>query len=241
MIHKIGIIGDVHSEHKRLVQALHWLERQHVDAVICTGDIADGPGCIEQCWRALESAQVYTVAGNHDRWLLTEQKRHVRHAHHRSQVSERGLAFLSGLPKVVHLNTAAGQLRLCHGIAEDDMAKVWPGTESTSIRRSEALDQWLSESCPPQFVINGHMHFRTLIDFDDCFLVNGGTLKGDWAGITVLDLKARQVAGFNLLDDGQVSATRHYSLDERADRRIWPSTAAFDGFWQPTSMHRAAN
>ena len=73
MIHKIGIIGDVHSEHKRLVQALHWLERQHVDAVICTGDIADGPGCIEQCWRALESAQVYTVAGNHDRWLLTEQ------------------------------------------------------------------------------------------------------------------------------------------------------------------------
>ena len=51
------------------------------------------------------------------------------------------------------------------------------------------------------------MHFRTLIDFDNCFLINAGTLKGDWAGITVLDLKTREVAGFNLLDDGQVSAT----------------------------------
>ena len=59
------------------------------------------------------------------------------------------------LPKVVRLSTSLGELRLCHGVAEDDMAKVWPGTESTNIRRSEALDQWLSELQPPRFVING--------------------------------------------------------------------------------------
>ena len=240
MIKKIGIIGDVHSEHQRLLRALAWLERQGADALICTGDIADGKGCIEESWRALDSAGVHTVAGNHDRWLLTEQNRHVRHAHFKSELSEKALAFLRQLPKVVRLSTSLGELRLCHGVAEDDMAKVWPGTESTNIRRSEALDQWLSEPQPPRFVINGHMHFRTLIDFDKCFLINAGTLKGDWAGITVLDLKTREVAGFNLLDDGQVSATRRYCLDDREDRRIWSNTAAFDGRWHPTSMHRAA-
>ena len=87
MIGRIGIIGDVHSEHLRLKQALGWLEQQSVDAVICTGDIADGQGCIEQCWRALASAQVHTVAGNHDRWLLDDENRHVRNAQFRTGVS----------------------------------------------------------------------------------------------------------------------------------------------------------
>ena len=241
MIEKIGIIGDVHSEHRRLRQALDWLERQAVDAVICTGDIADGRGCIEECWRALAHAQVHTVAGNHDRWMLTDQQRHVRNAHLRTRVSEQGLAFLKSLPKVIRLNTACGELRLCHGVGDDDMAKVWPGTETTAIRRSEVLDAWLAESESPGFVINGHMHFRTLIDFERCFLINAGTLKGERAGITLLDMRTRQVAGFNLLDDGRVCATQRYSLDGRSDRRVWSSTAAFDGRWVPTSMHRRAH
>ena len=238
MIGKIGIIGDVHSEHLRLRQALGWLEQQSVDAVICTGDIADGQGCIEQCWRALASAQVHTVAGNHDRWLLDDENRHVRNAQFRTGVSEEGLAFLQSLPRVVRLETAGGELRLCHGMADDDMAKVWPGTETTATRRSEVLDQWLSEPHAPTFVVNGHMHFRTLIDFEHSYLINAGTLKGRWAGITVLDIAAREVAGFNLQDGGAVVATQKFSLDDRADRRIWKSTAAFDGRWRATSMHQ---
>lgn len=238
MIQKIGIIGDVHSEHGRLRRALDWLEQQSVDAIVCTGDVADGRGCIEQSWRALQSARVHTVSGNHDRWLLTDSVRHVAHAQCRAQVSEKGIEFLSRLPKVVRLETLGGELRLCHGVAEDDMAKVWPGTEATPIRRSEELDEWLAESTGPSFVINGHMHFRTLIDFERCFLINAGTLKGERPGITLLDMHARQVAGFNLLDDGRVCATQRYSLDGRSDRTVWTSTAAFDGRWRPISMHR---
>ena len=165
----------------------------------------------------------------------------MRNAHFRTRVSEQGLAFLKTLPKVIRLNTACGELRLCHGVGDDDMAKVWPGTETTAIRRSEALDAWLAESESPRFVINGHMHFRTLIDFERCFLINAGTLKGERAGITLLDMRTRQVAGFNLLDDGRVCATQRYSLDGRSDRRVWSSTAAFDGRWRPTSMHRRAH
>ena len=44
----------------------------------------------------------------------------------------------------------------------------------------------------------GRADFRTLIDFEDCFLINAGTLKGERSGITLLDMYARQVAGFNL-------------------------------------------
>ena len=69
-------------------------------------------------------------------------------------------------------------------------------------------------------------------------LINAGTLKGRWAGITVLDIAAREVAGFNLQDGGAVVAMQKFSLDDRADRRIWKSTAAFDGRWRATSMHQ---
>ena len=238
MINKIGIIGDVHSEHGRLRRALDWLEGQSVDAIVCTGDVADGRGCIEQSWRALQSARVYTVSGNHDRWLLADSVRHVAHAQSRAHVSEKGIEFLSGLPKVVRLDTLGGELRLCHGVAEDDMAKVWPGTEATAIRRSEELDGWLAEPNGPAFVINGHMHFRTLIDFKHCHLVNAGTLKGAYAGVTVLDLLSRKLSSVNLDDDGSVYRSQCHSLDERSNRRIWNNTAAFDGRWQPVSLHR---
>tara|TARA_B100000900_G_scaffold392464_1_gene387969 strand:- start:723 stop:1463 length:741 start_codon:yes stop_codon:yes gene_type:complete len=239
VIQKIGIIGDVHSEHGRLRRALDWLEQQSVDAIVCTGDVADGRGCIEQSWRALQSARVHTVSGNHDRWLLTDSVRHVAHAQCRAQVSEKGIEFLSRLPKIVRLETLGGELRLCHGVAEDDMAKVWPGTEATPIRRSEELDEWLAEPKGPSFVINGHMHFRTLIDFKHCHLVNAGTLKGQHAGVTVLDLLSRELSSVNLNDDGSVCRTRCFSLDERSNRRIWNNTSAFDGRWQPVSLARS--
>ena len=36
---RIGVIGDVHSEHERLETALDWFAGQNVDGVICTGDV----------------------------------------------------------------------------------------------------------------------------------------------------------------------------------------------------------
>ena len=237
MIQKIGIIGDVHSEHTRLCHSLGWFERQGVDAIICTGDIADGRGCLEQSWRALDCAQVHTVAGNHDRWLLENSRRHVQNAHSVSNLSDKGLAYISGLPSVVSLRTAGGELRLCHGVADDDMAKVWPGTERSPIRRSDKLDEWLAESTPPTFVVNGHMHFRTLIDFDSSYLVNAGTLKGQYCGISILDVGDCSVAGYNLSDDGSFHFTQKHSVFERSQRRVWRNTQAFDGAWQPTTLH----
>ena len=79
-------------------------------------------------------AYVYTVAGNHDRWLLTDQQRHVRNAHCRARVSDQGQVFLESLPKVICLNTAGGELRLCHGVAEDDMAGLHENYRDSSQR-----------------------------------------------------------------------------------------------------------
>ena len=51
------------------------------------------------------------------------------------------------------------RVRLCHGVAEDDM-EFWAGTETTAIRRSDALDAWLAS--PGRKVCNQWAYaFRT--------------------------------------------------------------------------------
>ncbi|RZO29019.1 MAG: metallophosphoesterase, partial [SAR116 cluster bacterium] len=44
---RIGIIGDVHAEHRRLETALRVLKDEQVDVVLCTGDLADGRGDLD--------------------------------------------------------------------------------------------------------------------------------------------------------------------------------------------------
>ena len=137
---RIGIIGDVHAEHKRLETALRVLRDEQVDVVLCTGDLADGRGDLDACCSMLKDAGVLVVAGNHDRWFLEEKVRHVEGAHFRHLVNASTVDFIAGLPRTRSVDTAFGEVILCHGVLDNDLAKIWPGSENTSCRRSSELD-----------------------------------------------------------------------------------------------------
>lgn len=55
MITRIGIIGDVHGTDDMLELGLEVLRTRACDNVLCVGDIADGPGSVEDCCRLLIS------------------------------------------------------------------------------------------------------------------------------------------------------------------------------------------
>jgi predicted phosphodiesterase len=233
---RIGVIGDVHAEHARLARALDWLIGQRLDAVLCTGDVADGVGCIDQSCALLRDAGVLTVAGNHDRWLLTERMRHVADAHHAEDLADATLDYLSSLPRTRELDTVAGRLLLCHGIGEHDMGKVWPGTRGPdSVRRSEALDTLIAAD-RHRLIVHGHLHYRVLIDFESLSVINAGTLKGPQPGVSIIDFEAGTVAAFDL--DGHAVPRERvaHSLVPEPPRRVWRSTADFDGCWQPVLL-----
>lgn len=231
-MNRLGILGDVHGEHQRLATALDWFAGASLDAVLCTGDVADGAGCINRCCELLREAGVLTVAGNHDRWLLQNRVRHVADAHRLSELDAGNLAYLESLPRVREIDTAAGRLMLCHGVGANDMAKVWPGTRgAASIRRCAALDDVL-EAGAHRFLVHGHLHFRVLIDFERLLLLNAGTLKGARAGISVMDFQAGALEAFSLAR-GTPQRSGVHALAPGAARRVWRSTADFDGQWQP--------
>jgi diadenosine tetraphosphatase ApaH/serine/threonine PP2A family protein phosphatase len=64
---RYGVLGDVHSNLEALDAVLAALEKQHVDAVLCTGDLVGYGGSPRECVaRVRELAPRVLVAGNHD-------------------------------------------------------------------------------------------------------------------------------------------------------------------------------
>lgn len=233
---RLGLIGDVHGEHVRLADALDWFAGEDVDAIVCTGDIADGDGCINTCCKLLQQANVITVIGNHDRWLLQDRVRHVPGAHRLADLNDVSREFLEGLAQVVSVETVAGALVLCHGVLENDLGKVWPGTERSPIERSAEMDGLLARGSH-RFFVNGHMHYRVLIDFHDLVMINAGTLRGRFSGVSLLDLEADWVSAHEPGRNGRAERVAEHALADNTDRKVWRDTQEFDGAWQPVTLH----
>jgi predicted phosphodiesterase len=235
-IRRLGLIGDVHGEHERLAVALEWLSGQRVDALLCTGDIADGRGCIRQSCSLLRQAGVVAVAGNHDRWLLQDRVRHLADAHRADDLDDDTRAFLVSLQRTRILTTVAGPLLLCHGVGDNDLGKVWPGTSRSQVERSAELDRIIHAGAY-RFVINGHLHFRVLVDFERLLLINAGTLKGRHGGVSVVDLESGSVAAFEVEEGRRPLRVMEHALDPGVERRVWRDTVEFDGRWQPVLLY----
>ena len=70
MTTKIGLIADVHAYAAPLAEALLLFNKQGVDMILCSGDIAGYGDELEQMVGLLIENQCQTVIGNHDIWYL---------------------------------------------------------------------------------------------------------------------------------------------------------------------------
>ncbi len=225
---RLGLIGDVHAEHGRLETAIRTLKDAGADTLLCTGDLCDGPGDLQRCIELIQAHDVICVRGNHDRWMLDERVRHLADAHFRAQLSDTVVNFLSTLPTQTSVSTTAGLLMLCHGILDNDMAKVWPGSERMPAEKSRGLDKLIARGSH-RLLVNGHMHYRIVLDFPGLTHINAGTLSPRHRpGVTLLDCAANDLKIFEFGDHEK--RLRHTGTEVllSEERYVWPNTAAFD-------------
>jgi predicted phosphodiesterase len=235
MIRRAGVIGDVHAEHERLDRALEFFAGQGVDVILCTGDLADGSGSVDVCCDLLRQSGAVTVAGNHDRWLLNDQVRHIDGAHQRSEISPESISYIESLSQTETLDTPDGELLLCHGVADNDLRKVWPGTERMPIERSHELDTLVDQG-QLRYIVNGHLHYRVIIDFQELTLINAGTLVGRHRpGVSIIDFETHTVSAFEV--DAANERVAERELEPQPERRIWRDTQEFDGDWVPVTLY----
>jgi predicted phosphodiesterase len=194
-LRRIGLLGDIHAEDTSLAVALRVLADAGVDALMAVGDIADGPGSVDRCCDLLATAGALAVRGNHERWLLAGTMRDLPDATHTLGAEAR--AFLGGLPATRRFDVPGGQVLLCHGLGDDDMASVDPEDRIT-MRYDPPLLTLLDEE-RTLWVLNGHTHRRGVWSERTLTIVNAGTLFREHDPCFVLvDLALREVTYFDL-------------------------------------------
>lgn len=205
---RIGVLGDVHAEDERLAEALAHFAGRDLDAVLCVGDIVDGPGDVARTIALLRDHDVICVAGNHERWFLTGSARDLPDA--TQAVPDDLRAFLGALPPTRRLETVAGGALLCHAVGEDDMSFLRSDTRGYALQAmmDELRPLMLDPECA--FMIAGHTHERMVRTFEGLVVLNAGTLhRRDQPGVLEVDFGAREAIFFDLLDEGVGEASRH--------------------------------
>ncbi|HEX4354735.1 MAG TPA: metallophosphoesterase family protein, partial [Polyangiales bacterium] len=178
---RIGVIGDIHTEAGILAWAIDQLREQRVQRIFATGDIADGPqhgeGVIESC-RLLRQFDVLTVLGNHDRWMLDNERRDFPDATFVDELNEPTRAYLQSLPVSLDIMTPSGLMVLGHGLGDDDMAGLYPHDHGPALSDNVVL-QTLLRGSHYQLVLSGHTHRRMVRKLDGVTFINAGSIKSN--------------------------------------------------------------
>lgn len=199
---RVGVVGDVHCESETLGRVLDALETMNVDAVLCVGDLVDGPGDADETLATLGAREVQCVAGNHERWFLEGERRDLADA--TTQISEGSTEFLRKLRRVRLYETPAGTAMLCHGVGKDDEAWLRPDTRGYALQDIPTLRELMLND-RIQFMIGGHTHQRMVRVFPGLTVINAGTIhRKDEQTFTVIDFNAMKVAVYSAaeLDTG---------------------------------------
>lgn len=204
---RIGVIGDVHTEDALLSVLLQFLTHElpeefaPLDALLCTGDIATGPGDAAACIDLLTEHNVLTVRGNHDRWLVSAPDKYAYQfpdATLRENLSDLQWSFLTSLPTTREFATPRGPLLLCHGLGDDDMQGIYPGDSQHTLEHIPRL-QALVGSGTYRFIVNGHTHQRMVREIYGLTVINAGTLRQDHQpGFLIVDFDRGFVQSYNL-------------------------------------------
>jgi predicted phosphodiesterase len=177
-LRRFAILGDIHAEDEALSEMLAFIRTQDVETVLAVGDIADGRGNLVATCRVLVEAGVVAVRGNHERWFLAGEMRGLRDAtpDHGADAGTR--AFLGSLPATRRIPTSRGELLLCHGTGDDDMATVTPDDFGYALESNGALQKLLGEASV-RWMVCGHSHRRMVRRIGSLTIINAGTLHRD--------------------------------------------------------------
>ena len=213
MIHRAGLIGDVHGQLRELEVALEFLKTQpNLDVLLCTGDLPERDSdsltdIAVQCADLLDEAGVLAVRGNHDRWKLSDLA-----------ADDPGFASLASLPLIREFSTPLGSVMLCHGLGRNDMSglyRVREGYDGALHRMGMAKLMLFENAYPHKLVIAGHTHERMVARFGDITVINAGALevKTDSPTVGIVDFTEREVRFFDIdAESGAVTQAEVHAL-----------------------------
>jgi predicted phosphodiesterase len=209
---RIGLLGDIHAEDATLALALRVLADAGADRILAVGDIVDGRGSVDRCCELLVEAGALVVRGNHERWFLAGTMRELPDATFAADVSAETRRFLAELPATRRFDATGGEVLLCHGLGDDDMASVALDADGFSIRHNPPLAALIDED-RPMWALNGHTHRRGVWGYRRLTVINAGTLYREHEPcFGLVDLAGGEVTFFEVTTGGGVGGKETLAL-----------------------------
>jgi predicted phosphodiesterase len=143
---RVALVSDMHGNAVGLEAALEDIAREHVDEIVCLGDVAQGGPQPRECLDRLREVGCPCVFGNSDEFLLTldpsgeeldeagRERLLTVGRWSREQIGEFGLDFLRSFEPTVELDLDGCRLVCCHGSPQSNDEIVLPERPRERIR-----------------------------------------------------------------------------------------------------------
>ena len=125
-IMRLGLIADIHADHRALESALRHLDQLAVSTILCAGDLVGYGTHADDVVALIRERSIPCVRGNHDRWALERRQviglRGWREAAFRPETWE----FLAALPPSLRVVCGSRRIAVYHGSPAADTEYVTP-------------------------------------------------------------------------------------------------------------------
>lgn len=174
---RIAIVSDIHANQVALESVLDDLKSEHIDHIVCLGDVAtDGPQPREVIAQ-LRTLSDANVMGNMDSWILDPPPRKEKISQIREiqfwgveQLSPDDREYLRTFRATVEMSLGKTASLLCyHGSPRSSEKGIGPTTSN------EDLEQMLSGH-HATVLAGGHTHRQMLRRHGDMVILNPGTV-----------------------------------------------------------------
>ncbi len=168
MTTRIGLVSDVHSSPGPLGQALEVFSNEHVDQIICAGDIAGYYDTLAPTIELLAQSNCKAIVGNHDQSYLEKTSRDDE-----SPIR----AYLQLLPQTLDLEIEQKRVLVVHANPPSEQHGGIKLLDQQGQVMQDRKDEWSMTLAELEYdvLIVGHTHQVYAEQLGDVLVVNPGS------------------------------------------------------------------
>ncbi len=165
---KIGLISDVHASPVPLKQALELFTEEHVDKIICAGDIAGYNDDLDETVNLLIDYDVDCIIGNHDQTYLQT---------HPSLSATDSFRFLEQLPETLEYTVDGLKISVVHAQPPSEQHGGIKLLDENTQLIAQQVNYWTDAlaSIDADILIVGHSHQVYVQQLGSTLLINPGS------------------------------------------------------------------
>jgi len=171
-IMRLGLIADIHADHRALESALRHLDQLAVSTILCAGDLVGYGTHADDVVALMRERSIPCVRGNHDRWALERRQviglRGWKEAAFRPETWD----YLAALPPSLRVIHGGRRIAVYHGSPAADTEYVTPYKPIPG-----TIDRFWDQGDADVLVL-GHSHIPMVERTPRGTLLNPGSILG---------------------------------------------------------------